>query len=259
MKRNIEGWTSAGYWVLHDAQRTPRLAQPRNASDFTRFWDEVANEARRGTIVAYQHEGGGEVNGRLFVDEPVEPALAARARNRAEGLLPVPSGTLLAEGAEALWGGTPDARIEQEIEPGDYEVTGFEVEWGEEAEAAVESVVQEREALAARIERILGPATGGLFVLTLGALVAGCVLAKTPFELPNRALTAVFALAWLVVIGLWRVFRVSRAQDARDRAYVDFPTLVIHLRRLGPHVPGRAGEGCVFGEGFGSSRLMPPE
>ena len=260
--------SDAAIFALYDPGAVLHLI---NAKTFDDWAPQIEPEAAKGNLVAYSYGGDGEMTFRLFVDEPIDPELERRAEARTEGLLRVPTGRLVASGAEHLLRPGPSEisadtfhpkrGAEQEIPPGNYAVVAFDVDWGDDSEQAAEAAAASASRAGLAVEKVLGPITGFLlFGSILGFGIAGCsvVVGNTTLRELWAALRSYglwYAGLWALLIAFWKLPPVRKALAARARAYDEHPGAVIHLRRL-PDTEDLANRtGCAFGVGL----RQPPQ
>jgi len=239
MRFDLVCQTQAGLHAVYDPAAVPPLDRPARGED------PVEAEATKGNLIAYSSGSNGPAHFRVFVDEPVDPGLEKRADGTTRGVLRVPTGHLVASGAEA-----------HDIPAGTYEVTAFDVEWRGEDLAASSAAAMQASRTGFSIDRILGPFSGALVVLT----VVGALLLVGDWVIGDATLRTTWTrlatygswlgIVWLVVIALWFVPAVRRADEARTRAQADYPDAVIHLRRLPDGEDVSARTGVTFGVGF---------
>jgi hypothetical protein len=249
MRFELRSATDTATHVIFDPAAVSHLT--RDAYDT--WFQTIGAEADRGNLIAYSYGGDGEMDFVVFVDEPVEPRLSERAGTVATGVLRVPSGRLLAGGLEHL--GTPDRCTRQIIAPGNYEVTAYDLEWGEQAEDEADLAEERANPARARVLRWLGPLTGVLVLVTLLALIFAIGVWNMATRAESFELVLRFGpwliVPWIAVLVLWkRLPDGSRPDRARAEVYRKYPGAVVHLRRLDGSEPIDTRKGCQFGIGL---------
>ncbi len=200
---------------------------------------DVAAEAAQGNLLAIDAGNDGEHDDQqatfeLFVDEPVDPALERHAGKKRQCELRALSGRLVV--GDMFEGEVVEAG-EHSIPPGNYRVTWFHTDWGDELDEAGDDAAKAATAHGVTAERILGPLTGVLIVITLIALGWGGCNAITSDESTIEVWRTVrsyvmgFALAWVIVLLLWRVTGAGKASRVREQRQGEFTDLVVHLER----------------------------
>jgi hypothetical protein len=261
MRFGLECGTDAGTFVIFD----PAALDP--SIDKEAWQPAEGAEAKKGNLIAYSYGGDGSMYFRILVDEPIEAALEARAEEIVCGVLHVPTGRLIASGAEYLpqvalseaKAGRfhPEPGAECRIPSGNYEVTALAISWGEEADNAADDAARAASHAGSVIEPILGVFTG---MLIFGSLVLfvilGCIAVSGGVTLEGIAgiikrYGLLYAAIWVTVIVLWRLPCVRKVDAARTKMHQDhYPGAIIHLRRLDDTVDISDRGGCIFGIGF---------
>lgn len=244
MKFDLTCETDAGSFAICDPGAVSEIGDGSAGSVYE-------NEARKGNLTVYSYGGNGDMRFRLFVDEPVDAELEQRADGRVVGVLRVPTGRLVASGVEALAApGKPEGTA---IPAGNYEVTGFDVEWGDEEERAGDEAARRASPSGHAIERVVAPL---LVMLIWASMITGMSLlfllaiGKTTLREAwewVRAYGLWYLGLWAVLIGVGKLAPVGRAVRGREAAQASYPGAVVQLRRLpdDEDITGRLG--CLFG------------
>lgn len=242
MRANIETGTDTASVCFFDPAALPADFDQHAREDIMQGNRKLAELGR----IWYQDTGSdGGYLFHFYVDEEVP------ARIQQQSLEPqsidsfqVPSGTLWACGAEYAARDPGEAGLEKfrhmgqkfTLPAGNYAVDVWRAEWPEDA---IEEEIRKRCGKGdSKWERRLGPAAGVLFVLSaLGTIIAGIntlpLLWRGGWKEEVTWVWVGIGSAWLVFASLCKVLNRIANNPARRDAVLDFPSIVVHMRRIG--------------------------
>jgi hypothetical protein len=250
--------TDVAAFCVCDPSAVPDLLRSEPRADL----EPIRAEAARGNLLAYSYGDDGDLRVRVYVEEPVPSELEAHAELRASGLLRVPRGRLVACGVEELAGAfVPKHAGVHALPAGNYEVAAFSLagDWMEAKEEEAEAAAAKASPVGHGIMNLLGPSTGCLVLLTLiclGFVTCGADMLRAAS--PDDTLWGFvkhygpwLVAAWALVLALWQLPPVKRANRAHTKKQEEIASLVIRLTRLPDDADVTGRSGCAFGDGFG--------
>jgi hypothetical protein len=220
----------------------------------------VRQEAQRGNLLLYLPGGNGEIRFQVYVDEDPHPGLLARADARhcvEKRLLRAPSGRLFAAGAEHLGSKVPVSAEEfsvpehsgccREIPKGNYLVSAFEVNWGDEEQRWLRAAAGK---WAIRVETTAGVVAGVLIVAHVFGLPIVLWAVYCAFGWPGvwTVLKWVVSIDIIAAAGVLSVFRfpmIRRVEALREAHRRRSPDVVVVLRSLSPDQPSSGANGAL--------------
>jgi hypothetical protein len=265
MKFDLTCGTDAANFAIYDPGAVLHVI---NAKDPDEAGEAFEDEARKGNLIAYTYGGDGEASFHVIVDEPLPPELMTPRDKPVRGVLRVPTGRLVASGAEYVFNTArkqvtadefhPKQGSEQRIPAGNYAVTAIDRELpGVEAAVAADDAARKAHPIrwavariADRILRFVLIAAVLLFFLILGMVVTGKLTIRDVVPTFRQVGPWTFALL-LVLLALKRLAPARAPAGAAEVEDSDLPGVVVHLERLPDDEDISTRPGCLFGDGEG--------
>ncbi|MCH8823110.1 MAG: hypothetical protein IH984_06330 [Planctomycetes bacterium] len=229
MQMNLDAFTDVARFVIFDPTVVDSMTGDRD-----RLEDMIESATSTGSAIVYSYASDGEAAFRVLVNEPLPPKWVKRRQCGIEGArLRVPSGRIMAAGAEYVW---PEVNTEHATEaaipPGDYLVDAFDIEWdGVVLNKKLRAMVGVKNI---RIANVLGVSIGFGFVCTLIGL---CSILWSLFEqswLPLKVAGVLVGGYWAILIPVLLLARWGKATErvgqAQDELAKEFPSTVLWLR-----------------------------
>lgn len=230
-------------------------ALPEGVVDSRKPLEPIDKLTSSGEAICYSYCSDGDADFLILVDEAPDREFLDRRFGIVDNiLLRVPTGRIVATGYEDLTESyqpesfTPKMGEAAEIPAGNYSVTAFGVDWGEEAEQEISDRAVPGDE---RFADIVGTSMGCAVLFTIVAIPA--VIGnwhRLNMKVAGYIL-CFYILYWLIVIPIvlyskrWR-----RMQELRDDVYARHPANILVLRTLTGPISGRQFNAGKFGEGF---------
>lgn len=229
MQTNLDAFTDVAKFVIFDPTVVDSMTGDRDSLE-----DMIESATSTGSAIVYSYASDGKTAFRILVNEPLPPEWVKRRECGVEGArLRVPSGSIMAAGAEHVWPKVnTEHTTEATIPPGDYLVDAFDIDWDEDVlDAKRRAMVGAKNV---RIADVLGVLVGlGLFGIFIGL----CSIAWSLFEqtwTPLKVAGVLVGGYWAILIPVLLLARWGKATErvgqAQDELSKEFPSTVLWLR-----------------------------
>jgi len=248
VKLELEAGTDAGAFLLYDPTS---LDAPAESASFTARMEQLHAAVSSGHALSYSYAADGSSLLHLYLDQRVPQMVLRRIERTHRGLLRIPSGQVRYAGIEYLGRpATGTMATEATVPPGDYEVTAYELEWGEAASNAADRAAEKADGRGATWSSLggFGCAFSVLLALCGGSAIWALRQSEPAPDFWRWVQRIVIGWAvWVTAsVILLRLPSSKRAEAARRQTRHDFPEVVVELTRLTALPPDLVG--CTVGE-----------